>query len=253
MLANATLTKKHGGPTGIQQAADYSYSASSYAGDHYRIAGDAGAFIDPFFSSGVHLAFTGALSAAATICASIRGDVPETEAQEFHTKKIGVAFTRFLLVVLASYRQMRNQEMDVLSSVDQDNFDAAFKSIRPIIQGLSERELDDKLTEEELRDTMSFVVNVFASNPEEADRMVDEGRLKEHMVKADQTSVEDVIKAVKSAADEEARSAVLWANARKPLATVYNAPKNFREEEILGGVVRMEIGKLGIQSASTPA
>ncbi|KAF8202554.1 hypothetical protein BJ912DRAFT_920902 [Pholiota molesta] len=33
------------------------------------------AFIDPFFSSGVHLAFTGALSAAITICAAIRVSV----------------------------------------------------------------------------------------------------------------------------------------------------------------------------------
>ena len=94
MLANATLTKKHGGPTGIQQASDYSYSASSYAGDHYRVAGDAGAFIDPFFSSGVHLAFTGGLSAAASIAASIRGDCSEELASAWHTSRVSLSYTR---------------------------------------------------------------------------------------------------------------------------------------------------------------
>ena len=52
------------------------------------------AFIDPFFSSGVHLAFTGALSAAITIAASIRGTATEEEAQRWHTSKVGVSYTR---------------------------------------------------------------------------------------------------------------------------------------------------------------
>jgi len=52
------------------------------------------AFIDPFFSSGIHLAFTGALSAAVTIAAAIRGTVTEEEAQRWHTSKIGVSYTR---------------------------------------------------------------------------------------------------------------------------------------------------------------
>jgi flavin-dependent dehydrogenase len=58
----------------IKQATDYSYSASAYAGPHFRIIGDAGCFIDPFFSSGHHLAVAGALAAAASIRASMKGD-----------------------------------------------------------------------------------------------------------------------------------------------------------------------------------
>ncbi|KAG8158163.1 hypothetical protein KVR01_011924 [Diaporthe batatas] len=57
----------------IKQASDWSYSAGAYAGPHFRLAGDAGCFIDPYFSSGVHLALTSGLSAAATIQASIKG------------------------------------------------------------------------------------------------------------------------------------------------------------------------------------
>jgi flavin-dependent dehydrogenase len=55
------------------------------------------AFIDPFFSSGVHLAMTSGLSAAASISASIRGDCPESEAAEWHSQRVGVSYTRYAL------------------------------------------------------------------------------------------------------------------------------------------------------------
>lgn len=41
LLQKATL-RDSGQPGAIKSASDYSYSAPSYAGDHYRIAGDAG-------------------------------------------------------------------------------------------------------------------------------------------------------------------------------------------------------------------
>lgn len=68
----------------VRMASDFSYSATSYAGPGWRLGGDAGAFIDPFFSSGVHLAFNGGLSAAISILASIRGDVTEEAAAAYH-------------------------------------------------------------------------------------------------------------------------------------------------------------------------
>lgn len=68
----------------VRSASDFSYSASSYGGPGWRTAGDAGAFIDPFFSSGVHLAMNGGLSAAVSIIASIRGQVPEESAAAYH-------------------------------------------------------------------------------------------------------------------------------------------------------------------------
>lgn len=130
-----------------------------YAMPYARIVGDAGCFIDPYFSSGVHLALTGALSAAATISAALRSTHPElippvtpspsdadadkagedeelqrvTEktAGAWHSAKIGVGYTRFLLVVLSAYRQIRRQEKPVLSDFDEDNFDRAFAFFRP--------------------------------------------------------------------------------------------------------------------------
>ncbi|KAH9174675.1 hypothetical protein EDB89DRAFT_458615 [Lactarius sanguifluus] len=115
----------------VRTASDYSYSASYYAGGNFRIVGDAGAFIDPFFSSGIHLAMTGGLSAAASIAASIRGDCSESEAAEWHSQRVGVSYTRFLIVVLSAYKQMRAQSKDVLCDIGEDNFDKAFSFLRP--------------------------------------------------------------------------------------------------------------------------
>ena len=58
-LAQAELIS----PT-IKTGSDWSYSASAYAGPNFRLVGDAGCFIDPYFSSGVHLALAGGLTAA---------------------------------------------------------------------------------------------------------------------------------------------------------------------------------------------
>ncbi|KAF8907995.1 hypothetical protein CPB85DRAFT_1376447 [Mucidula mucida] len=153
----------------IRSASDYSYAASYYAGPHYRLAGDAAAFIDPFFSSGVHLALSSGLSAAATIVASIRGDCSEEEACRWHTSKVGTSYTRFLVVVLSAYRQMHAQNHPVLSDVDEDNFDRAFEHFRPIIQGHS-----DVATMEfsaELRQTIDFCAHAFEPSEPEPEQL----------------------------------------------------------------------------------
>lgn len=117
--------------TDIKAAADYSYSASSYAMPYCRIVGDAGCFIDPYFSSGVHLALTGALSAAMTICAAMKDDCTEEIAGSWHSKKVSEGYNRFLLVVLSAYKQIRKQDEPVLSDFDEDGFDLAFSFFRP--------------------------------------------------------------------------------------------------------------------------
>lgn len=106
------------------------------------------AFIDPFFSSGVHLALTSALSASATICASIRGHCTESSAAEWHTRRVSTSYTRYVclrpgflfvcymlqrfqVVVLSAYKQIRAQDMDILSDIDEDNYDRAFSFLRP--------------------------------------------------------------------------------------------------------------------------
>jgi flavin-dependent dehydrogenase len=117
--------------TNIRSASDYSYSSSTYAIPYARVVGDAGCFIDPFFSSGVHLAFAGALSAATTICAAIRGHCNEESAAKWHSQKVADGYERFTLVVLSGYRQIRKQQEPVLADFDEDNFDRAFAFFRP--------------------------------------------------------------------------------------------------------------------------
>ena len=123
--------------TDIKYASDWSYSASTYASPYLRIVGDAGAFIDPYFSSGVHLALSGALSAAVTICASIRGDCEEEAAWKWHSRQVAERFTRFLLVVLGATKQIRHKDAPVLNSAGDDGFDNAFSIIRPGISSPS--------------------------------------------------------------------------------------------------------------------
>lgn len=51
----------------VRAAADFSYSVSQMAGEGWLCIGDANGFIDPLFSSGVHLALVGARLAAEAI------------------------------------------------------------------------------------------------------------------------------------------------------------------------------------------
>ena len=49
MLEDAKLQDDPAKGPPVRSASDYSYSATSYAGDHFRLVGDASAFIDPLF------------------------------------------------------------------------------------------------------------------------------------------------------------------------------------------------------------
>lgn len=46
-------------------------------------------------------------------------------------KQISDHLFRFLVVVLGTYQQLLNQKMDIMSSVEEDNFDRAFELIGP--------------------------------------------------------------------------------------------------------------------------
>ncbi|KZT69721.1 FAD/NAD(P)-binding domain-containing protein [Daedalea quercina L-15889] len=143
----------------VKSASDYSYHADVYAGGGWRLVGDAGAFIDPFFSSGVHLAMTGGLSAAASICASIRGDCTEADAAKWHSSRVAISYTRFLVVVLSAYKQIRSQSVNVLADISENSFDKAFAFLRPVIQGGAE--MGARRSEDELQQALDFCVHLF--------------------------------------------------------------------------------------------
>ena len=66
MLANAQLV---GGPHIVK---DWSYACDRLAGNGYVLAGDAACFIDPLFSSGVHLALMSGVLAATYVTTALR-------------------------------------------------------------------------------------------------------------------------------------------------------------------------------------
>ncbi|KAL4781316.1 FAD/NAD(P)-binding domain-containing protein [Aspergillus varians] len=155
LLADAQLASE------VKSASDWSYSADTYASPYLRLAGDAGCFIDPYFSSGVHLALASGLSAAMTIQASRRGDCDELAAAKWHSNKVTEGYTRFLLVVMTALKQIRNQTEPVLSDFDEDGFDTAFGFFRPIIQGTVDADVSNRLTQSEVSKTVDFCLNAF--------------------------------------------------------------------------------------------
>jgi flavine halogenase len=145
--------------TDIKSASEWSYSADAYASPYIRLAGDAGCFIDPFFSSGVHLALASGLSAAVTVTASIRGQVDELAAATWHSKKVAEGYTRFLLVVSSALKQIQMQAEPVLSDWDERSFERAFHHFRPIIQGSTD--VTGKLSQSEVSETIDFCFKAF--------------------------------------------------------------------------------------------
>jgi hypothetical protein len=66
MLAEATLE------TAVTVVRDWSYSSGQMTGPRWVVAGDAACFIDPLFSSGVHLALTSGVLASAYVTTALK-------------------------------------------------------------------------------------------------------------------------------------------------------------------------------------
>ncbi len=71
------------GPTATR---DWSYQASQFAGDGWVLVGDAACFIDPLFSTGVHLAVSGAFIAAAYVTTALANPPLAIEAAEAYDR-----------------------------------------------------------------------------------------------------------------------------------------------------------------------
>ncbi|KZV68748.1 FAD/NAD-P-binding domain-containing protein [Peniophora sp. CONT] len=240
LLEHATLVST------VKSASDYSYSASSSAGPGYRMVGDAAAFIDPFFSSGVHLAFTSALSAACSIAASIRGHCSEDQAITFHNLKTGTAYTRFLVVVLGAYRQIQSQDVPVLQDVDEDNFDRAFYLLRPVLRGESDVS-GGSLTEDELIQAMRFCSAVVLAPTTPSMHADVAKRLPDTLTDVDgPVMLSEDIKRVVGEDDDEAFHVLREINARKPIHQMYDVGNHFVQEAFCGLVPRIERGELGL-------
>jgi hypothetical protein len=157
----------------MKQASDWSYSASAYAGPYFRIIGDAAAFVDPYFSSGVHLALTNGLAAAVSVQASRRGQADERAAAKWHGTKVAENYTRLLLIVMAVQRQLRLKQEQLITTDAEDGFDAAFKAIQPVIQGVADTHETDAQVQQRAVHSVDFTLNSFDVTPEKEKAMVD--------------------------------------------------------------------------------
>jgi 2-polyprenyl-6-methoxyphenol hydroxylase-like FAD-dependent oxidoreductase len=79
---------------------DFSYSASRYAGHRWILAGDAGSFLDPVFSTGVSIAMESGIEAAAELHRALeRNDFSEASFAAFsrRQRKRFQTFRRFVV------------------------------------------------------------------------------------------------------------------------------------------------------------
>jgi len=89
-LAAATLVSP------IRVIRDYSYSSTRFGGPGYLLAGDAACFIDPVFSTGVHLACLAGFLGARAVDGILRGTLGEVEALGEYERAYRDAFERYL-------------------------------------------------------------------------------------------------------------------------------------------------------------
>ncbi|KAL4759694.1 NAD(P)/FAD-dependent oxidoreductase [Aspergillus foveolatus] len=245
LLANAELISE------VKSASDWSYSASSYAFPGVRIAGDAGSFIDPFFSSGVHLALSGGLSAATTIAAAIRGDCDENVAASWHDKKTSESYTRFLLVVSSALKQIRSQDEPVISDFDEDSFERAFDLFRPIIQGQADADAKGKLSQAEISKTVEFCFRAFAHvSFEQKEALVQKLKSLGHDGDAYDENNRKALEEIEKQLTPEEQTILKTLKGRRMVRPEDSLNiDNFTLDSIDGLAPRLEKGKLGLSAA----
>jgi halogenation protein CepH len=99
------------GPYGsVRVRKDYSYIQDVFHKPGLVLAGDAACFIDPVFSSGVHLATYSGLLAARSINTALRGDVPEGPAFEEFEARYRQEYARFHDFLVAFYDMHQDEQ-----------------------------------------------------------------------------------------------------------------------------------------------
>lgn len=84
--------------------ADYSYLHSTLAGDRWVLVGDAGAFLDPIFSTGVLLAMQSGIEAATTLSDTIKaGAVPNRQQFAGYERRLVSRYHHFRRFVTGFY------------------------------------------------------------------------------------------------------------------------------------------------------
>ncbi len=97
MLAPAKMLWPH-----VEASADFSYRVRDVAGDGWLAIGDAGGFIDPLFSTGVHIAIVGAKTAADAIADTLANPADPAPIRAW-SESVHAASETFVTAVQAFY------------------------------------------------------------------------------------------------------------------------------------------------------
>jgi len=128
----------------VRTTGEYSYHSSRIGGDGFCLVGDAFAFLDPLFSTGVFLALkSGELAADTLHEALLAGDVSAGRFQEYYAKQRR-AVTSFRRLVLAfydltfSFREFLNEYPHLHASVVDTLVGNVFTDLDPLFAALDE-------------------------------------------------------------------------------------------------------------------
>ena len=127
---------------------DWSYTAQRLVGDGYILVGDAACFIDPLFSSGVHLALSSAVLASAYVTSALRDPEMREPAAEVYTQ-----------LYMQQYHQFR--EMAALFYASNRTSDSYFWEARRITQ-----------TTDDVSPREAFIAAVAGQPPQGYERVV---------------------------------------------------------------------------------
>ncbi|KAI0790174.1 hypothetical protein BC629DRAFT_1440019 [Irpex lacteus] len=157
----------------------------------------------------------------------------EEKAAKWHDSKVGTAYTRFLIVVLGTYKQMRNQSVAIMSDINEDNFDRAFDLLRPVLTGSAD--VSKTLRRMNWR-------HLFA--PTDPDMYQSVGARIDPALMYPSGPI-----LTEQQTDEEAKHVLAEINARKPIHHMYNPRESFITEAHHGLNAVLTRGQLGLIAA----
>ena len=101
VVADLMKNAKREWPVRVEK--DFSYSASKYAGDRWILAGDAGSFLDPVFSTGVSIAMESGIEAADELHRALQRNDFSERAFAAYSKRSRKRFESFRRFVIGFY------------------------------------------------------------------------------------------------------------------------------------------------------
>ena len=101
VIAEMMRNAKRAWPVRVEK--DFSYSSSTYAGDRWILAGDAGSFLDPVFSSGVSIAMESGIEAAFELDRAVVRNEFSAQAFSAFSRRQRKRFEAFRRFVVAFY------------------------------------------------------------------------------------------------------------------------------------------------------